>query len=112
MAPMRAAAMDSDRRTGCRIRALRRTTVLGTQISLPTRQCNSSSAARPVNSQNKNGLIADHDEAVSIFGAKPHLNAKGGPSFKSYTLNEEPQPQVLFTLGFSNLNPAPSRVST
>jgi hypothetical protein len=31
---------------------------------------------------------------------------------RTYTLNDEPQPQVLFTFGFSNLNPAPSRVST
>src|SRR3954447_18052250 len=30
----------------------------------------------------------------------------------SYTLNEDPQPQVLFTFGFSNLKPAPSSVST
>jgi hypothetical protein len=29
-----------------------------------------------------------------------------------YTLKEDPQPQVLFTFGFSNLKPAPSRVST
>ena len=29
----------------------------------------------------------------------------------NYTLNEEPQPQVLFTFGLSNLSPAPSRVS-
>jgi len=29
-----------------------------------------------------------------------------------YTLKEEPQPQVLLTFGFSNLKPAPSRVST
>jgi len=29
-----------------------------------------------------------------------------------YTLNYDPQPQVLFTLGFSNLKPAPSSVST
>jgi len=29
-----------------------------------------------------------------------------------YTLNDDPQPQVLFTFGFSNLNPAPSSVST
>jgi len=38
-----------------------------------------------------------------------------GPSCSgnlAYTLNEEPQPQVLFTLGFSNLKPAPSKVST
>ena len=30
----------------------------------------------------------------------------------SYTLNDDPQPQVLFTFGFSNLKPAPSSVST
>jgi hypothetical protein len=30
----------------------------------------------------------------------------------SYTLKDDPQPQVLFTFGFSNLKPAPSRVST
>jgi hypothetical protein len=29
-----------------------------------------------------------------------------------YTLKDEPQPQVLFTFGFSNLKPAPSSVST
>jgi hypothetical protein len=34
------------------------------------------------------------------------------PTLPAYTLNEEPQPQVLFTFGFSNLKPAPSRVST
>ena len=28
-----------------------------------------------------------------------------------YTLNDDPQPQVLFTFGFSNLKPAPSMVS-
>ena len=32
--------------------------------------------------------------------------------FVLYTLNEDPQPQVLFTFGFSNLKPAPSSVST
>ena len=31
---------------------------------------------------------------------------------RPYTLNEEPQPQVDFTWGFSNLNPAASSVST
>ena len=30
---------------------------------------------------------------------------------RSYTLNELPQPQVLFTFGLLNLKPAPSRVS-
>jgi len=32
--------------------------------------------------------------------------------FCAYTLKDDPQPQVLFTFGFSNLKPAPSRVST
>jgi hypothetical protein len=36
------------------------------------------------------------------------IGLKGG----RYTLNEEPQPQVLFTWGFSNLKPAASSVST
>jgi len=36
----------------------------------------------------------------------------GTESLRAYTLNELPQPQVVFTLGFSNLKPAPSRVST
>lgn len=38
--------------------------------------------------------------------------AKNPSSKNGYTLNEEPQPQVLFTFGLSNLKPAPSRVST
>jgi len=32
-------------------------------------------------------------------------------SVSAYTLNEDPQPQVLLTLGLSNLKPAPSKVS-
>jgi hypothetical protein len=38
-----------------------------------------------------------------------------GPIFrfrKAYALKLEPQPQVDFTFGFSNLNPAASSVST
>jgi hypothetical protein len=35
---------------------------------------------------------------------------KSGP--QPYTLNELPQPHVLFTFGLLNLNPAPSIVST
>jgi hypothetical protein len=31
---------------------------------------------------------------------------------ETYALKEDPQPQVLFTFGFSNLKPAASRVST
>jgi hypothetical protein len=42
---------------------------------------------------------SSRDEAFAVFQ-------------KLYTLNEEPQPQVLFTFGFSNLKPAPSSVST
>ncbi len=36
-----------------------------------------------------------------------HLGTKS-----DYTLKDEPQPQVDFTWGFSNLKPAASRVST
>jgi hypothetical protein len=48
---------------------------------------------------------------------RPHRNAmKPFKNFRrisaTYTLNEDPQPQVLFTFGFSNLKPAPSRLST
>ena len=38
-----------------------------------------------------------------------HLSLELTPA---YTLNEEPHPQVLFTDGLSNLNPAASMVST
>jgi len=40
-------------------------------------------------------------------GEAPRLSTSA-----SYTLKEDPQPQVLFTFGFSNLKPAPSSVST
>src|SRR5258708_4125877 len=47
---------------------------------------------------------------------RPHLRDEAVLNFDksstSYTLNEDPQPQVLFTFGFSNLKPAPSSVST
>jgi hypothetical protein len=36
----------------------------------------------------------------------------GGDSKEVYALKDEPQPQVLFTFGFSNLKPAASSVST
>ena len=52
--------------------------------------------------KNTNGLIAD-DEAVLV------TNFSGGCN---YTLKDDPQPQVLFTFGLSNLKPAPSSVST
>jgi hypothetical protein len=62
----------------------------------------------------KNGLIA-RDEAVVIpdeFAVLRTADGRMRPSLRCYTLNELPQPQVLFTFGFSNLKPAPSRVST
>jgi len=47
---------------------------------------------------------------------KPCPVGQGSTNFpfaaSGYTLNEEPQPHVLFTFGFSNLKPAPSSVST
>src|ERR1700674_1032757 len=45
----------------------------------------------------------------SLIAAMRLSSSKTGPA---YTLNEDPQPHVLFTFGFSNLKPAPSRVST
>ena len=42
----------------------------------------------------------------------PVIPKGGSAGYKlPYTLNELPQPQVLFTLGLLNLNPAPSIVS-
>src|SRR5271169_4831699 len=51
---------------------------------------------------NESGLIAG-DKAASV----PRKFSR-----PAYTLKEDPQPQVLFTFGFSNLKPAPSNVST
>src|SRR5208282_3671292 len=52
--------------------------------------------------------------AISPQTEKPRVlrGASGKTGNATQTLNEEPQPQVLFTFGLSNLNPAPSRVST
>ena len=59
-------------------------------------------------------------KGIRDSGRKP-ANNKNAPSFErgvrnlagpNYTLNDDPQPQVLFTLGLSNLKPAPSRLST
>ena len=50
-----------------------------------------------------------------VLHQKQKASPQGDEAFlksKSYTLNDDPQPQVLFTFGFSNLKPAPSRVST
>ena len=43
---------------------------------------------------------------VAMYGLPPLLHAE------SYTLKDDPQPQVLFTAAFSNLKPAASSVST
>ncbi len=48
---------------------------------------------------------------INVFTEAFCPRATKGPT-DIYTLNEEPQPQVLFTFGFSNLKPAPSRLST
>ncbi len=61
----------------------------------------------------KSGLFAG-DEAVLIpdrFRAA-HADECVRRNAERYTLKDEPQPQVLLTFGFSNLKPAPSRVST
>jgi len=54
---------------------------------------------------------ADKRDSHPTKQKAPPLSS-GASQTKSYTLNEDPQPQVLFTFGFSNLNPAPSSVST
>jgi hypothetical protein len=66
--------------------------------------------------QRENGLIAT-DEAICVRGLCALVllaldSLDGCPCVVIYTLKEDPQPQVLFTFGFSNLKPAPSRVST
>ena len=53
------------------------------------------------------------DQSANMKKALSHRDeASKSKLVPAYTLNEEPQPQVLFTLGFSNLKPAPSSVST
>ncbi len=50
----------------------------------------------------------------SGYSRKPPAIAEGsvGRSPESYALKDDPQPQVLLTLGLSNLKPAASSVST
>jgi hypothetical protein len=55
------------------------------------------------------GNLSNEEPATN---KKPHRETVGLSYRKSYTLNDDPHPQVLFTFGFSNLNPAPSSVST
>ena len=50
-------------------------------------------------------------KSKSLVFSKTRPKIRCGSSF-FYTLKEEPHPQVLFTLGFSNLNPEASSVST
>ena len=63
----------------------------------------------------RNGLIAG-DEAVLISDELPCRATRTDECVRRYveryTLKDDPQPQVLLTFGFSNLKPAPSRVST
>jgi len=59
----------------------------------------------------KSGMASSWDEAMFFLASRVFPRGENLRS-KIYTLNEDPQPQVLFTLGFSNLKPAPSRVST
>src|SRR5579864_494274 len=74
------------------------------------RQC--SSSKRTLQSK---GLVSD--EAFFDFAHSCRASRRGQPKAAvphsvSYTLNDDPQPQVLFTFGFSNLKPAPSSDST
>jgi hypothetical protein len=64
------------------------------QAERPRQDARSASAAQP-------------SVAGSSFGGGSSTGGAG-----RYTLNEEPQPQVDFTWGFSNLKPAASSVST
>jgi hypothetical protein len=57
----------------------------------------------PLHKRNAKGLIRK---------MRPFTVVNQNSDAEPYTLNEEPQPQVLFTFGFSNLKPAPSSVST
>ena len=58
-----------------------------------------------------NALIAG-DEGISVLAALNRGYELSHSQAKLYTLKDDPQPQVLFTFGFSNLKPAPSSVST
>jgi len=64
----------------------------------------------------KTKKASSFDEAFPFFpfAARRAADSRGRLSYINlrYTLKELPQPQVLFTLGFSNLKPAPSSVST
>jgi hypothetical protein len=56
---------------------------------------------------------SSRDEAFDLlFLVRTTDSCDACPPSEPYTLNDDPQPQVLFTFGFSNLKPAPSRVST
>jgi len=74
----------------------------------------SSRSFRLIRDRNKK-LSARHRYYFFHQGQKTHRLRDGAlnlADLTNYTLNDDPQPQVLFTFGFSNLKPAPSRVST
>jgi hypothetical protein len=52
------------------------------------------------------------EKTASSLTMRPFPFRKTCYESRAYTLKDDPQPQVLFTFGFSNLKPAPSRVST
>ena len=59
------------------------------------------------------GSICGSRECAQKKGVQPKPHpTKDENLYRNYTLNELPQPQVLFTFGLLNLNPAPSSVST
>src|SRR5579884_3717545 len=76
----------------------------------------SPSRSKPISSSNRSGLSLQRSGRGQDFGEKrkgPVARAlfHGVRTLERYTLNDDPQPQVLLTFGLSNLNPAPSRVS-
>lgn len=84
----------------------------------------SSPRPEPVEAQqgrdNRKVVRARAIPAPLLHPARKHRNKAKGPAaagplvlkILSYTLKDDPQPQVLLTLGFSNLKPAASSVST
>src|SRR2546428_9179902 len=63
--------------------------------------------------RNRHGPLSGPAPHIAVANATPD---RLGPRRLTrglcvYTLKELPQPHVVFTLGFSNLNPEPSRVS-
>jgi hypothetical protein len=57
-------------------------------------------------------MASSRDEAIFLIHCRAFHGRQLQLPKSIYTLNDDPQPQVLFTFGFSNLKPAPSSVST